>query len=115
MAVLAHKEAHCMATSQQNEAIGKFELIQLERKRKLLEGIRAESRWAKISGFLLPLCIYIIAMLSNHFFPNNYQLMLLLSLLPVIAAISRTAGSAHTRLNALIKLIGEENLLGEKK
>jgi hypothetical protein len=103
-----------MATPQQNEAIGKFELVQLERKMKLLKEAHGTRHWFNSSNVLRFLGVPIMMLIWKYFFSNSYEMGILLCLLPTVSLIGLEAGRANARLDALIKLIGEQNLLDEK-
>jgi len=103
-----------MATSEQNEAIGQFKLLRLEKKMKLLKATHGPRHSSTITNIITGLLAPIVVILSDKFFPHNYALMLLLLLLPTIWSVGYEARRANSRLDALLQLIGDENLVNEK-
>jgi hypothetical protein len=103
-----------MATPDKTQAIGEVALQQLNRRMKLLETARGSSRWVWISSliavFSAPLIFTIVDVFFQH---TSYSTIILLCLLPVIFIIRLDVSRAHSRLDALIQLVGEESLLND--
>jgi hypothetical protein len=103
-----------MATSDENRAIATMALQRLDRRRQLLEKARGSSRWGWISRLIAGFSVLVILRVVEVFFPHtSYSVMILLCLLPVIFIISSDVNRAHSRLDALLQLVGEEHLLND--
>jgi hypothetical protein len=100
-----------MATPDENRAIARIALQRLDRRRQLLEKARGSSRWSWISRLIAAFSVLVILRVVEVFFPDtSYSMMIVLSLLPVIFIISSDVNRAHSRLDALLQLVGEEHL-----
>lgn len=101
-----------MATPETNEAVGTIALQQLGRRMKLLEiarGGSGHSDWGStlIALFAAPVILAVV----DHFFPHTSNSMIIvLCLLPAIFVLRWDVNRALSRLDALLQLIGEENL-----
>ena len=104
-----------MAISEKNEAVGIIALKQLDRRMKLLETARGGSGRSDWGYTLMALfATPVILAAVDHFFPHtSYSTMIVLCLFPVIFVLRWDISRAHSRLDAILQLVGEENLRNE--
>lgn len=103
-----------MGTSEENQAIGKFTLRHLDRRMKLLEVARGSRRWNWISSLIGASSFPVILAVVTIFFPHtSYLTTIVLALVPELFVIGVDVRRAHSRLDALVQLVGEENLLND--
>jgi hypothetical protein len=103
-----------MATPDKSQAIGEVALQQLNRRMKLRETARGSSRWGWISSLIAVFSAPLIFTIVDVFFPHtSYSMIIVLCLLPVIFIIRLDVSRAHSRLDALVQLVGEESLLND--
>ena len=104
-----------MATPEQNEAVGIVALQQLDRRMKLLKTARGSSgRWDWTRTLIAFFSVPIILTVVDHFFPHtSYSMIIVLCLCLAMFVITLDINRAHSRIDALLQLVGEENLLNE--
>ena len=101
-----------MAIPNRNEAVGTIALRHFDRRMKLLETAHGSSRWGWIYSLLAFFSVPVILAVVDIFFPHtSSSMVIVLCLLPAIFVIRLDVNRAHSRLDALLQLVGEENLL----